>query len=166
LIITKKMIDDNRFAIELANEEGNSMTIEYGGADLYWIMNNYHDNNLFKITPQDNFLFLQMDELFKQIAKYDDPYNKVLNNNCFEWISEAYGLPEEANKLTIKKKQNSYEISFFNNPNYSFKNKNICCICFCLSGSQHQEIAYAFSSMFLEYTHFENQQQKILKKQK
>lgn len=155
MIITKNRIDDNRFQIELTDEKRNTITIEYGGADLYWIMNHYYDNNLFKITPKDNFLFLQMEKLFKKIEEYDDPSNKVLNNNCFEWIREAYGLPEEANKLTIKKNHNCYDIRFFNNPNYSFSNKYICCICFCLSGSQHQEISDAFCSLFLEYVHFE-----------
>ncbi len=67
-------------------------------------MIDYHKDNLFEITKEDETLYLQMENLFKLIEKHYKENINVLNSSVFEWTSEAYGLPEESNKLTIKKK--------------------------------------------------------------
>ena len=146
-----KNIKDDRFSIELIDEKKDVIQIEYGGEELYWIMLDYYEDNLFIVSEKDEQLFSQLNKIFSIIKQCDRFDNKLLNNNIFEWISEAYGLPEESNKLTIEKKEKCYEIKFYNNPERFFGNKSICCICFCLNGSRNQEIACSFSNMLLDY---------------
>lgn len=68
--------------------------------------------------------------MFKNIQKYDDPYNKTLINNTFTWDSEDYGIYEKANKLIITFQNNTFAIKFYQNPNREFNYKFLCPICF------------------------------------
>lgn len=147
--ITK--INEYKYEITLENEDGNAFIIHYAGCDLYWTMLNYNKANEFIVTKDDKLLFSQLKKIFKEIKKYDKFTPKLLNDNCFEWISEAYGLEEESNKLTITKYDDKFIIKFYQNPNNPFNNKDICAICFCLSGSKNQNIATVFSIMFQQY---------------
>ncbi len=113
-------------------------------------MLNYHKNNKFCITKESKILFSQIENLFDQIEQYDISHT-LLNNKCFEWSSEAYGIPENANKLTITKNNDNFTISFLKNPNNKFNIQNICAVCFCLNGSKNEQIANAFSTMIYEY---------------
>lgn len=149
--ITITKINEYQYKLMLKNEDGNTIIIHYAGGDLYWTMLNYNKDNEFIVTKDDKLLFSQLEKIFKEIKKYDKFTPKLLNDNCFEWISEAYGLEEESNKLTITKYDDKFIIKFYQNPNNPFNNKDICAICFCLSGSRNQNIATAFSIMFQEY---------------
>ena len=82
-------------SIELTNDKNQKFLMEFGGADFYWVMLHYDEHNEFNVTEDDSFLFSQMQQLFKTIQKYDDPYNKTLINNTFIWNSEDYGIYEK-----------------------------------------------------------------------
>lgn len=163
--IYKNITIDNKYELVLKNAKNEMFKIHYGGADLYWSMSEYHDNNGFVITQEDGIFYLQLEKIFKLIEECDNPYDRLLNNNCFEWLSESYGQREDANKLLIKKENNSFHIKFIRNPN-NFSPVDTCFISFCLSGSRNQEIANAFSTMFLEYRDYNpnNSNKKVLNK--
>lgn len=160
-------IDENnqRYIIKLANEKNKSFLMKYDGADFYWTMLDYDNYNEFIITKEDSFLFFQMQQLFRNIQKYDKSFDKVLIDNTFTWISEDYGIYENANKLIITFKNNAFFIKFYQNPNQKFNIKDMCPICFCLNGSKNQMIASAFSLMFLEYQNYHNIIEKNLVKE-
>ena len=134
----------------IISNEKNSFTICYGGSDLYWLMDDYNENNLFVINKDNKIMYSLLKKVFTQIKKYDYPHNKTLNNNVFGWTSEAEGLPENAHVLTIKKTDDSFYIKFHRNP-ANLSPQNTCYICFCLSGSKNQNIANAFNEMFTQY---------------
>lgn len=159
-------ITTNKNQITLINESGNKMVIQFAGADLYWTKLDYCDNEEFIISSSDEPLFFYLENIFNRIEEYDISYPKLLNNNTFEWISEAYGIPEESNKLTITKETDRYVIKFFQNPNNIFNVKNLCSVCFCLSGSRNPSIASMFSIMLHECLQAQRQQVKILKPEK
>jgi len=161
--IKKNIINQHKYEIILSNEKNDAFSILYGGADLYWTMEDYYDENEFIVTEKDIPFYNQLTNLFKIIKKYDK-HNLLLKENCFEWISDAYGLKEDAHKLTITKNNNTFIIKFIQNRNNFFCMKDICAISFCLSGSNHQEIANAFSLMFLEYKDDRKVKVKSLKK--
>ena len=154
----------NNYEINLTNEKNNEFIIHFAAGDLYWTMVDYYVDNEFGITKDDDLLFKQFENLFLEIKKHDNPYNKLLNNDCFEWISEAYGLMEDANRLIILKDNDNFIIKFFQNPKKVFR-KDICTICFCLSGSKNQDIANLFSYMLhemIQYIEIDNNKTKIL----
>lgn len=55
--------------------------MQYGEADFYWIMLHYNKKNKFNVTEKDSFLFSRLQQLFRMIKKYDNPYDKTLINN-------------------------------------------------------------------------------------
>ena len=108
------------------------------GSDLYWIMPNYVPNNRFNVTCDTPYLWEFLEKLFKE---------NHFKNNTFIWISEAR-LEKESSFLKITKGKNSFNIRFIQGENdYLAKVRNICPICFCLSGSRKQEIANSFSNL-------------------
>jgi len=148
--------------LEFINENDQKFKIHYAGGDLYWTMLNYNDTNEF-IINNNNKVYLQLEELFRKIEENDLTYLKLLNENCFKWESEAYGITEEANKLFIIKENDKFIIKFYKNPNGRFNVNGLCPICFCLSGSRNQKIANAFSIMFKQTIEEIDQKTKILK---
>jgi len=147
MTILKNNSKERKNEIVLIDNEDKKIVIHYAGGDLYWTMLNYNSDNIFYITKNEKELYFEMEELFEAIKLNDNIYFKLLNNNTFEWISEAYGTVEEQNKLTITKEENTYIIKFYQNPN-RLGNKNLCPICFCLSGSRNLMIVGAFSKMY------------------
>lgn len=139
-------VENEKHIIKLS-KDNDEMKINFEGADLYFVMYNYHEDNKF-VIGKDNDLYVYFKNLFNEIRINDNPYNKMLNDNKFIWISEDYGEYENANRLTITELDDSYIIQFYNNPNKKFGNAKVCPICFCLSGSQNQNIANAFAMMF------------------
>lgn len=132
-------------------DENEVIDIFNAGSDLYWVLNKYREDNDMKISINDDFYY-QLEELFYNIEIFDNPYNKCLVNNIFTWYSEAYGERENAHKLIIIKLDECFSIKFdFNKNNEMFNISGNCPICFCLSGSRNQEIAYLFSKLFLQY---------------
>lgn len=142
-----KINDNKKSIIILREDNGDEMQMLYGGADFYFGMNRYHDNNQFIIT-KDNELYSYFKKLFEIIKQNDDPYNKTLTDNKFVWISEDYGELENNHRLIITEEETKYTIKFYNNPNKWFCNAKTCYICFCLSGSKNQKIASSFAIMF------------------
>lgn len=163
--IYKNITIDNKEELILKNSKNQSFKIHYGGADLYWSMSEYEEDNMFIITKEDEIFYLQLEKIFEIIKECDNPYHRTLNNNCFEWLSEAYGTEVEAHKLLIKKENDNFYIKFIRNPN-NFSPIDTCFISFCLSGSRNQTIANAFSIMFLEYKYYNKNDinKKVLKR--
>ena len=139
-------VENEKHIIKLS-KDNDEIKIKFEGADLYFVMYNYHEDNKF-VIGKDNDLYVYFKNLFNEIRINDNPYNKMLNDNKFIWISEDYGEYENANRLTITELDDSYIIQFYNNPNKKFGNAKVCPICFCLSGSKNQNIANAFAIMF------------------
>ena len=156
------IIEEVKDDIILTNDKNENFTITYSGCDLYWLMNNYTNDNLFKITSENKDFYSLLKKLYSKIEKYDDPKNPTIINGLFTWISEAEGILENANALTIKKEEDVFYIKFFRNPQNHSPIWS-CYICFCLSGSKNQKIANAFSEMVLQY---KNRKQNILSKKK
>ena len=125
--------------ITIASNNGEQFKIHYAGGDLYWTMEHYHGDNEFIVEKKDLEFYLELDRIFKLIG--DDI-------GFIEWYSEAYGELKNANKLVISKIDEGFSIKFKQNPNRLFNRKDICAICFCLSGSKYQEIANEFSIMY------------------
>lgn len=120
--------------------------IGFFGADLYWIMLNYHENNKFIITKEQEKLYDFIKFMFAFMKLYEDPQ---LKDDVFFWLSEAR-LPEESNHMTITKLKDNFVVQFFQNPyDYISKASKTCAICFCLSGSKNWNVA----SMFGAQTH-------------
>lgn len=140
-------MNDDKEEIMIINENGEFFKILYGGADLYWILDNYIKDNHFIIKEEDDIFFKELKELFFKIKKYDNKYMPTFHDDTFEWFSEAYGEVENANKLIIKEHNNQFDIHFIQNQN-GFIPRNTCYISFCLSGSRNQQIANSFSNMF------------------
>ncbi len=138
--------ENNKYLIKLS-KDNDQIKINFEGSDLYFVMYNYHDDNKF-VIDNENELYNYFKNLFNEIRINDNPYDKILNDNKFIWISEDYGEYENANKLIITELDNSYIIQFYNNPNKMFGNAKVCPICFCLSGSKNQNIVNSFAMMF------------------
>lgn len=154
------IIKNNNEEIQfIINYNDNKFIIHYAACDLYWTMINYNLNNEFVVTKDDHLFYSLLDNLFIKLIDLN-----LLNNDCFTWISEAYGLKKNNNQLTILKNNDSYIIKFYQNPNKMFQRKDVCAICFCLSGSNYQEIANYFSLMFHELNDKIKTSNKILKK--
>lgn len=121
-------------AIKLKDQEEKIIMFYAPSTDFYLVRQNYKDNNSF-VIDKDNILY---------------PYLKFLpmENNTFIWESEDYGEYEGNNKMIIKKEEEKYTIEFIQNK-MTF-NKDICTICFCLSGSKDQRVVEIFTSMFHE----------------
>ena len=147
----------------LINELGDKFIIHYAGLDLYFTMLDYKEENKFIIRQNDE-LFLEFENLFQEIKNHDKQIPKLINNDCFTWISESYGIYENQNKLNILKEDDKFIIKFYQNPNREFIRKDICPICFCLSGSKNQNVANLFSIMFQELIILLNSKTKILNK--
>lgn len=147
----------------LINELGDKFIVHYVGLDLYFTMLDYRENNEFIIRQNDE-LFLEFENLFKEIKNNDNQIPKLINNDCFTWISESYGIYENQNKLTILKENDRFIIKFYQNPNREFIRKDLCPICFCLSGSKNQNVAILFSIMFQKLIILLNSKIKILNK--
>lgn len=114
----------------------NKFIMGWYGADLYWIMVDYAPNISFTITNSNPELFNFLNKLFSTYH---------FKNCTFNWVSEAR-LPENSSSLKITKGMDYYRIKFIQNPeDYFSRLRNICAICFCLSGSRHQDIANKFS---------------------
>ena len=153
--ITKEL-DNYRYIIKVENDEGQMFEMEYGGADFYWNMLKYSENNKFIVTKQDQVLYKQLQYLFKVIKKCskEDPYLNILKDNTFIWTSEAAGLLEDNNKLMITENTDNFVIHFWQNPKDYF-NFGSCFVSFNLSGSICSKVAHAFSKVFLEYLNSE-----------
>ncbi len=123
-------------------QDGNSQfIIGFFGSDIYWIMPNYIPENKFIILQSCPYLFEFLENLFS---------TEHFKNCTFTWLSEAR-LPENSSSLKITKGQNYFRIRFIQNENdYLARARNICPICFCLSGSRNQQIANKFSIMLNE----------------
>ncbi len=143
----KRKIENDKYELVLENENGQSMKMHYGGADFYWTMIDYEDDNNFKVTEDDGELFLDLNKVFIE-GKKKDP-NFV--SDTIEWVSEARE-PEVCSKVVIKKSDDSIDIRFVRNPEDIFgMMARGCFISFCMSGSSHQEVAYLFSDIFIKY---------------
>lgn len=100
--------ENNKYLIKLS--KGNDqIKINFEGSDLYFVMYNYHEDNKF-VIGKDNDLYAYFKNLFNEIRINDNPYNKMLNDNKFIWISEDYGEYENANRLIITELNDSYII--------------------------------------------------------
>lgn len=154
-------VENEKHIIKLS-KDNDEMKINFEGADLYFVMYNYHEDNKF-VIGKDNDLYVYFKNLFNEIRINDNPYDKILNDNKFIWISEDYGEYENANRLTITELDDSYIIQFYNNPNKKFGNAKVCPICFCLSGSQNQNIANEFTIMFNNIVSEKNCNKKLRK---
>lgn len=112
--------------------------IGWFAADLYWIMPEYTANNSFVVKRDTPFLWDFFNSLFS-INHFP--------NNTFMWKSEAR-LESESSTLKVTKGKEHFKIRFIQNDNdYLAKFRNICPICFCLSGSRNQKIANEFSNL-------------------
>ena len=94
----KRIVENDKYELVLENDNGQSMKMHYGGADFYWTMTDYEDDNNFKVTEDDGELFLDLNKLFI-LGKKKDP-NFV--TDTIEWVSEARE-PEVCSKVIIKK---------------------------------------------------------------
>lgn len=148
----KRVPRDNtdKYNLIITDKNNNSFTMMVGGnLDLYWVPDNYKENNLFEIDKDDELLFSIFNQLFDVVKKRDDKYNPVLDGNIITFISEEWAL-EESNILKIRKDDDSINIEFIKNENknpFSIPHRG-CPICFCNSGSRVPRIEQLFMKMF------------------
>ena len=121
-------------------DENDEFLIHFGGSDLYFTMNNYHEDNQFIITI-DDYIYDMFSELFEIALKEKKPWNDIFENNSLIWCSESYGTKENANRLIITKYDDVFIIKFYLNKNSFMANKNVCPVAFCLSGSEYPSIS-------------------------
>lgn len=125
--------------LTITDDLNNSFLFMYGGADLYWTVTDYDKNNIF-IFNKENPIYSYLDNLFI----------KFNNNGLIEWVSEAYGTSEESHKLVIEKIDNYYKLSFIQNELNMYRLKDLCPICFCLSGSNNPKFVMEISNMYYQ----------------
>ena len=147
----KKTINDHNY-IDFCNGE-TSFDISFGGADLYWCLDDYKEDNEFIIDKEDKYWFSLFNFLFTEIKKVDDKFDPTIKENTFEWISDAHGVPEEANKLRITLEIDRCIIKFIRNPLRPF---SMCAISFCPSGSRYNRIVQLFTMMFIRLCEMDN----------
>ena len=125
----------------IVQEGENKFIIGFYGSDLYWIMINYIPNTKFTVKKDCYILFNFLNELFT-VGRF---------KNCtFTWVSEAH-LLKNSSMLKITKGKDFYRIKFIqNSDDHMAKFRNICPVCFCLSGSRNQKIANMFAIMLNE----------------
>ena len=143
----KRMIENDKYELVLENDNDQSMKMHYGGADFYWTMTDYEDDNLFSVSLEDGELYLDLMRIFTEGKKKDPSFV----GDSIEWISDARE-PEICSKVVLDKKDDSIDIKFVRNPNdiYGMMARG-CFISFCMFGSSHQEVAYLFSDIFVKY---------------
>ena len=121
----------------VVEQKGQRFLIDWFAADLYWIMLDYAPKSSFIVTKNTPLFWEFFTNLFA---------THHFKNNTLIWLSEAR-LEEESSILKITKGKDYFRIKFIQGDHdYLAKARNICPICFCLSGSNHQEIANAFSN--------------------
>lgn len=132
-IYTEIIDGQKQVAVEF---KGKKFIMGWFEGDLYWIMQNY-EPAYFLITENTPYFYEFFTNLFK------DYYFK---NYTLIWSSEA-GVDSAPNKLKITKGENYFKIRFFQGETDALsKATNTCPICFCLSGSKHQNITNKFSN--------------------
>ena len=136
-VLKEKKEGYSGFAI--VNQKGEQFKIHYAGGDLYWTMVDYCGDNEFVVERRDSLFYEELEIIFNLIGN---------ERSSMEWVSEAYGEKENANKLLISRDGDEFRIKFYQNPNRMFARKDLCAICFCLSGSDYQHVANEFSLMF------------------
>lgn len=130
-----KQITDGKPEI-VVKQHNNQYIMSWWCNDVYWIMTNYTPDTSFIVKESDEPIFSFLNSLFR---------TKHFSNNTFTWLSEAR-RPKESSTLKITKGKNYFRIRFIQGEgDYLAKARNICPICFCLSGSRNQEIANKFS---------------------
>ena len=130
-------IIDSRKQI-IVQDGNNKFIIGFFGADVYWIMLDYIPENKFTIKNDCPYIYEFLENLFS---------TERFKNCTFTWLSEAR-LPENSSTLKITKGKDFYRIKFIQHEgDFLARAKNICPICFCLSGSRNQRIANKFSLM-------------------
>ena len=123
--IYKETVDGRKqVAVE---SRGKKFIMGWFAGDLYWIMQNY----------EPAYFHDFFEKLFKEYH---------FKNCTLTWSSEA-GVDRADNKLKITKGENYFKIRFYQGENDNLsKSTNTCPVCFCLSGSKHQDIANEFSN--------------------
>ncbi|MGI5898049.1 MAG: hypothetical protein ACOX6Q_02720 [Candidatus Dojkabacteria bacterium] len=137
------------FDLRSFKEGDGIIDIDFSAHDPYWVMYPYYPNNSF-VVPCEHIFYPYLIELFKGIEKNDNPYNRTLKDNLFTWYSEGHGELDEANTLSIKKEEDVFNISFYNNPKNFFYNQYKCFIRFDLSGSRNVKISGLLARMLNE----------------
>ena len=125
----------NNDILTITDDFGNSFLFMYGGSDLYWVNNNYKEDNEFIFTENNSF-YSSLCELF---SEYE-------SDTTIEWISEAYGEREESHRLTIEKRDGLFNMKFIQNELNMYRLKDLCPICFCLSGSNNPKFVMKVSN--------------------
>ena len=147
----KSNVDHDKYELILEDND-QVMKMHYGGADFYWTMLDYTDDNNFNVTVDDGELFLDLNRIFIESKKLEPSF---VVNDTIEWLSDAREA-EVSSKVIIKKNDDSINIKFVRNPKDIFGMMSRgCFISFCMNGSSHQDVAYAFSRMFIKYRNLE-----------
>ena len=151
-MITKQPRNNNEgyYDIKITDRNGKSFIMTVGGnLDLYWLPENYKENKMFEIDKSDEITYNVFNQLFNAVAKQDDKYCPVLNDNIITFVSEDWP-EEEANILNIIKSEENFIVKFVKN-----ENENVwslphlgCAVCFCNSGSRVPKVESLFMRMF------------------
>ena len=137
--IYKRIIDDKPEII--VEDRNKQFVMGWWCNDVYWIMTNYTPGASFTLKEADEPIFSFLIKMFR---------TEHFSNNTFTWLSEARA-PEESSSLKITKGKDYFRIRFIQGEgDFLAKARNICPICFCLSGSRKQEIANNFSLLLQE----------------
>lgn len=149
MIVTKEYFEGKK-VINITDKK-DQFHISIYGSDLYWIMTDYHDGNEFFINNTDTKFYNALKDLFREIEKRDYKYLPLYTKNTLKWLSEAR-QPEESSTLEIVKGDYFFIIRFIRGEkDHLAKARNICPICFALSGSRNPGIAAAFGIMYNLY---------------
>lgn len=143
--------------LKITDKNNKSFIMEIGGnSDMYWIPENDLPNDeasgkiSFEFERDDEF-FDYLSDIFSKIKKKDNPYVPTLTGNAFTHASEDT-FEEEANVLQIIQQNDKFVVDFYKQEALSMFSmmKRGFSICFCNSGSRHQDIEQIFKLKFLE----------------
>lgn len=133
MILTKFTKETPQFIIVTHNQS--KFIIRYYDCNLYWIMQDYTQNNEFIVTKDSPEFWEFLTKLFKE---------NHFKNCTFLWASEQ-NIDGNENKLKITKGKTHFKIRFFKEKNTCLKKlQSPCSICFCLNGSRNPKIAKSF----------------------
>ena len=148
-MIRKVRKNNDCYDVRITDKNKNTFIMTMGGnLDLYWLPEDHRKNTTFIIDKTDKLALIMFDRLFDAINTLKKP-SSVLVDDTLTFVSEDRNQ-DEANTLTITKKDKSYIINFNENENkkaWTTPHRD-CTICFCNNGSNVPDVEYVFMQMY------------------
>ena len=140
-MVNKELYEDIRINVE--NESGDRFYVGHGGNTVFFTMYDYHDDNEFIITPEDELFYSTLDFMFKDTL--ENSSDKII------WRSEAGEKEENSHYLLFERLENAFRIKFFYNKKSLYQFDGVCPVRFEIRGGRDEELSNLFNLMLSSY---------------